>query len=115
MQTHQKVKLAKAASTRCWAILLLHILCAPVGSAVYSAKQNNWWPFATATAIAIVGFPLAVVDFGITAFFLAPNVSVFMLVDKALSSRRRLKVSGPEEAEAVLWRAIEKRAQELEG
>ena len=115
MITSKKVKLAKAASNRVWGIIVLHALCAPLGSAVYSAKQGNWLPFGLSTVVAVVGLPFALFDLGLTSFVIAPGLSVWLLVDKTMSSRRQLGVCCPEEAEMVLWKAIEKRAAEIEG
>ena len=111
----KKAKLAKAASNRIWGIVLLHMLCAPLGSAIYSGKQGNWLPFVLATGTAIVGDSLVVIDFGLTAGVIAPFLSVFMLTNKVSSSRRQLGVQFPEEAEAILWKSFETRANELQG
>ena len=51
----------KRAKTRCWGIWLSHFFLAPVASAVYSAKTNNWVPFGVATGVAVVGLPLALI------------------------------------------------------
>jgi hypothetical protein len=99
--------LAKSARNRIWAIVLLHILSAPIGSLVYSAKQNNWLPFITATGVFIVGLPVAIIDFGLTAFLIAPFLSVFMLTGKVNESRRRLGVVLPEQADALVYKAMD--------
>ena len=103
MSDYLRYKLILAARTRVWAIVLLHILCSPLGSAVYSNKQGNWTPFVVGTGLFIVGVPLALFDFGITALILAPAFSVGMLVSKATESRRQLGIVGPEQADALLY------------
>ena len=103
MNDYLKYKLVSSARNRVWAIILLHILFSPLGSAVYCGKQNNWLPFAAGTGIFVLGLPLAVIDLGITAFILAPVASCLMLANKTTESRRRLGVFGPEQADALLY------------
>ena len=93
----------KRAKTRCWGIWLSHFFLAPVASAVYSAKTNNWLPFGVATGVAVVGIPLAVIDIGITTGIVAPITSAAMLTGKVQESRRKKGIILPEEAEAKLY------------
>ena len=96
----------KRAKTRCWGIWLSHFFLAPVASAVYSAKTNNWLPFGIATGVAVVGIPLAVIDIGITTGIVAPITSAAMLTGKVQESRRKKGIFLPEEAEAKLYNGL---------
>ena len=100
---YQRYQLVAAARTRTWAIILLHMLCAPLGSGVYSSKQKNWAPFWTATAVFFVGCFTWVFDFGATAGIGAPVTSIVMLSGKAGESRRRLGIHDPVQADALLY------------
>ena len=102
-----RYKLIQQARTRGWAVILLHMLCAPIASAVYSGKQGNWLPFGIATAVFLVGVPLMVVDLGVTAGIIAPIVSIVMLTGKASDARRQLGVFCPEQADALLYNSKE--------
>ena len=103
MSDYLRYKLIQSARTRVWAIILLHLLCSPIGSAVYSGKQNNWLAFGAGTGIFIIGLPLMIVDLGITAFVLAPVASILIQANKATESRRQLGIIGPEQADAMLY------------
>ena len=103
MSDYFRYKLIQQARTRIWAIILLHILCSPLGSAIYSGKQNNWLAFGAGTGIFIVGLPLAIFDLGITAFILAPVASILILANKSTEARRRLGIFGPEQADALQY------------
>lgn len=103
MNDYLKYKLVGQARNRVWAIILLHLLFSPLGSAIYSGKQGNWLPFAAGTGIFVLGLPFAVFDLGITAFILAPAASVLMLANKTTEARRMLGVHGPEQADAMLY------------
>ena len=101
---YKNFKLAAAARNRVWAILVLNLLvCAPIGTAIYSSKQKNWAPFWVGTLIFILGLPLALVDLGFTSFIVAPIAATLMLTNKAMSSRRRLGVVDPEQADEVYY------------
>ena len=96
----------KRAKTRCWGIWLSHFFMAPVASAVYSAKTNNWAPFGIATGVAVIGLPLAVIDLGITSAIVAPVTSAAMLSGKVQEARRKKGFFIPEEAEAALYNGL---------
>ena len=80
----------KRAKTRCWGIWLSHFFLAPVASAVYSAKTNNWLPFGVATGVAVVGLPLAIIDLGITTAIAAPITSAAMLSKDMKHAARKI-------------------------
>lgn len=103
MTDYLRYRLIMSARTRVWAIILLHLLCSPVGSAVYSGKQGNWGAFLAGTGIFVIGLPLMIFDLGITAFILAPAASILILANKATESRRQLGVYGPEQADILLY------------
>ena len=96
----------KRAKTRCWGIWLSHFFLAPVASAVYSAKTNNWMPFGVATGVAVIGLPLALIDLGITTAIAAPITSAAMLSGKVCEARRKKGIFMPEEAEAKLFNGL---------
>ena len=100
---YKTYQLVAAARTRNWAIILTHFLCAPIASAVYASKQKNPAAFFAATAVAIVGPPLAVLDMGFTLGIGAPAVSIVTLCAKGGESRRRLGIMCPEQADALLY------------
>ena len=110
---YQTYQLVAAARTRNWAIILTHLLCAPLASAVYSSKQKNPLPFLGATAVFILGIPFAMIDLGLTSVLLAPTTSVVMLCAKGGESRRRLGVMCPEQADALLYNNGKAPAQEI--
>ena len=103
MSDYLRYKLIQSAKTRVWAIIILHLLCSPLGSAIYSGKQGNWAAFVAGTGVFVIGLPLMVLDLGITAFILAPAVSILILANKATESRRQLGVYGPEQAEMLMY------------
>ena len=103
MNDYTKYKLIQSARNRVWAIILLHLLFSPLGSAIYSGKQGNWLPFAAGTGLFVIGLPLAIIDLGLTAFILAPVASCLMLANKTTESRRRLGIYGPEQADEMLY------------
>lgn len=103
MTDYTKYKLIQQARTRIWAIILLHLLFSPVGSVVYSSKQNNWLAFGAGTGIFLLGLPLAIFDLGITAFLLAPIASILILANKSTEARRQLGIYGPEQADALQY------------
>ena len=51
MSDYMRYKLIQTARNRIWAMILLHLLFSPLGSAIYCGKQNNWLPFAAGTGI----------------------------------------------------------------
>ena len=103
MSDYLRYKLIQSARTRVWAIILLHLLCSPIGSAIYSGKQNNWMAFGAGTGVFIIGLPLMIFDLGITAFVLAPAASMLILINKSTEARRQLGIVGPEQADALLY------------
>lgn len=105
MEYQEQIDL-KRAKTRCWGIWLSHFFLAPVASAVYSAKTNNWMPFAVGTGVAVVGLPLALLDLGITTAIVAPVTSAAMLSGKVQEARRKKGYFLPEEAEAALYNGL---------
>ena len=103
MSDYLRFKLIQQARTRVWAIILLHLLCSPVGSAIYSGKQNNWLAFGAGTGVFVIGLPLMIFDLGITAFILAPVASILILANKSTEARRQLGIVGPEQADQMMY------------
>ena len=105
---YQTYQLLAAARTRYWAIILAHLVSAPIASIIYSMKQKNPWAATVATLVFVVGAPLMVVDFGLTSFIGAPVTSIVMLCGKASESRRRLGVYSAEEADIMFYQGAKK-------
>ena len=105
---YQTYQLLAAARTRNWAIILAHLVSAPIASIIYSMKQKNPWPATVATLVFVVGAPLMVVDLGLTSFIGAPVASIVMLCGKAGESRRRLGVYSAEEADIMFYQGAKK-------
>lgn len=95
--------LLAAARTRNWAIIVAHLVSAPIASIIYSMKQKNPWPATVGTLLFVVGMPFAAVDLGLTAFIGAPVASIVMLCGKGNESRRRLGVYSAEEADIMFY------------
>ena len=95
--------LLAAARTRNWAIVLAHLISAPIASIIYSMKQKNPWPATVATIVFTVGIPFSMVDFGLVSFIGAPVTSIAMLCGKAGDSRRRLGIYSAEEADIMFY------------
>ena len=103
MSDYLRFKLIQQARTRVWAIILLHLLCSPVASAIYSGKQNNWLAFGAGTGVFVIGLPFMIFDLGITAFILAPVASILILANKSTEARRQLGIHGPEMADQMMY------------
>ena len=94
----------KQARVRCVPLGVWHFIAAPVASWVYSIKTNNYIPSLVGTGIALVGFPLAVIDLGITAAVGAPVAAATLHITNTLEKRRKLNICMPEEADKMLYR-----------
>jgi hypothetical protein len=89
----------KLAAVRLWALWVGHAAFAPASSLYYSAKTSYWTPFVMGTALGIFGLPLMILDFGLTAFIIAPVASAVAMQAKVKEKRRALNVNFPEEVE----------------
>ena len=79
-----------------------HALFGPGASIYYSAKTGYWLPTLAATGSFFVAVPLALVDFGFTAAVAPPTVSALMVITQSQEKRRRLGITMPEQADAML-------------
>ena len=94
---------AKQAATRCWAVVLGHLVLPPVSSLYYAAKTNFWKPFWWGTGVAVACVPLSIVDMGITVSIAPPLTSGAILITNAQSKRSKLQIFDPEQADAIVY------------
>ena len=94
---------AKQAASRCWAVVLGHIILPPVSSLYYAAKTNFWKPFWWATGAAAVCVPISIVDAGVTLSLVPPITSGAILVTNAQEKRRKLGIFSPEQADQIVF------------
>ena len=95
----------KSAAQRCWATALWGFV-GPIGSVVCAVKSNNWIPTAVATGVFVACSPLAVVDMGLTMTTLPGLTSAGMFILKTNSSRKKLRVIMPQQADELLYDSI---------
>tara|TARA_B100001939_G_C16656142_1_gene493887 strand:+ start:203 stop:574 length:372 start_codon:yes stop_codon:yes gene_type:complete len=97
-------KACKQAGVRVGISWALHLLTVPpVVSLIYSAKTENWAPFAAATGVAVLAAPFALFDLGFTFLVAPPITSAVLLQTKAGERRRQLGIAGPEEADVLAF------------
>lgn len=100
----EQVSLVKQARTRVGISWLLHMFTIPpVVSLIYSVKTENYIPVLAATGAAIISAPIAFIDFGLTFFIAPPVTSAVLIQSKAGSSRRKLGIFGPEQADSMMF------------
>ena len=93
----------KSARTRCWGVALSHFILAPVASIAYGVKVGKWAPTLTATGVALVATPVAMIDYGITFTLVPPITSAVMIINQVKDDRRRQQLIGPEQADAAYF------------
>ena len=79
-----------------------HAFFGPASSIYYSAKTGYWLPTLAATGAFFVSVPLALIDLGFTAAVAPPTVSALMVITASNEKRRRLGITMPEQADAML-------------
>ena len=79
-----------------------HALFGPGASIYYSAKTGYWLPTLAGTGAFVVAVPLALLDFGFTAAVAPPTVSALMVITASNEKRRRLGITMPEQADAMM-------------
>ena len=79
-----------------------HALFGPGASIYYSAKTGYWLPTLAGTGAFVVAVPLALLDFGFTAAVAPPTVSALMVITASNEKRRRLGITLPEQADAMM-------------
>ena len=89
------------ARTRCWGIVVGHVLCAPVASVAYSAKNGYWGATIAATGVAVIGVPLAIADGGFTLGLAAPVTSIVLSVKQVTGMRKRIGITTVAQADAM--------------
>lgn len=103
MKQKAEVASLKQARARVWAVVVSHLVAAPVASVCYAIKTENWVPTLIGTGVAIVGIPLALVDLGITASIGAPVASAGLFINRALKKRDEHQFLTPEQADVALF------------
>ena len=100
----EKMKTVKQARVRVGLSWLLHMFTIPpVVSLVYSIKTENYVPVLAATGVAVVSAPLALIDLGLTLAIAPPVTSAVLIGNAASSSRRKLGIFEPEEADMMAF------------
>ena len=89
------------ARTRCWGIVAGHVLCAPIASICYSAKNGYWGATVAATGVAAIGIPLAIADGGFTLGLAAPVSSIVLSVKQVTDMRKRIGITTVAQADAM--------------
>lgn len=108
----EKVQAVKQARVRVGVSWLLHLFTiGPIASVVYSAKTENWVPFLAATGVAVIGVPVAAIDFGFTLAVAPPITSALLVQTKAGERRRQLGIFGPEQADALMISSFQNQPQ----
>ena len=97
--TERDVKQAAVRQVMCG---FTHALFGPGASVYYSAKTGHWLPTLAGTGAFVVAVPLALLDFGFTAAVAPPTVSALMVITASQEKRRRLGITMPEQADAML-------------
>lgn len=99
----EQLRQTKSARVRCWGVAVSHLFLPPIASIVYAVKTGKWTGTLVATGVGVVGIPLAVVDFGVTAAIAAPITSAAMIINQVKDDRRRQQFIGPEEADMAYF------------
>mgnify|MGYP003114366903 FL=1 len=100
----ERISAVKQARVRVGISWLVHLFTiAPVASLVYSIKSENYVPVLAATGVAVLGVPLAAVDYGLTLAVAPPITSAVLLQTKAGERRRQLGIFGPEQADMMMF------------
>ena len=108
----EKVQAVKQARVRVGVSWLLHLFTiGPIVSVVYSSKTENWVPFLAATGVAVIGVPVAAIDFGFTLAVAPPITSALLVQTKAGERRRQLGIFGPEQADALMISSFQNQPQ----
>ena len=79
-----------------------HFIGGPIASWYYSCKTGNMVPSLVGTAVAVVGLPFMLVDFGLTAFVGAPVAAATLHITQSAEKRRKLGITMPEQADALM-------------
>ena len=99
----QNIADIRAAKSRCWASWLWCLGGGAIGSVIQSARTGNWKPTLAATGVALVCIPIATADAGITLATAPPITAGALFTSKAMSSRKKLGIVLPDEADALAW------------
>ena len=103
VQAGEDFRQVKSSRVRGWGVVLGHVLCPPVASVVYATKTEKWAPALAATAVAVVGAPLAMMDMGLTLSIAAPVTSVVMTLNQVKADRKSKGFMGPEQADVAYF------------
>ena len=81
-----------------------HGLFGPISSVYYGAKTGYWLPTLAATGVAVLTVPVALIDFGFTFAVAPPITSAALLITASQEKRRRLGITMPEQADAMMMK-----------
>jgi VIT1/CCC1 family predicted Fe2+/Mn2+ transporter len=93
------VKLAAVRQGLCG---VMHFIGGPFASLYYGARTGHWAAPLCATGVAVVALPFAIVDFGLTFAVAPPTLSAALLISASSEKRRKLGITGPEQADALM-------------
>tara|TARA_B100001094_G_C17490729_1_gene466378 strand:- start:158 stop:523 length:366 start_codon:yes stop_codon:yes gene_type:complete len=93
----------KASAVRCTPMWLLHLLVPPVVSIAYCSKIGKWTPALAATAAACVTIPLDIAGTAVLSMIIPPAISASMISSTVTSSRKKLGIVMPEEADERMF------------
>ena len=99
----QEIDTIKSARTRTYGSWLWCLGLGAIGSVIQSCRTGNWKPTIVATCVAAPCIGLAAVDAGITFAVVPPITAAAMFTSKTSSSRQKLQIVDPREADAMLF------------
>jgi len=97
--TRHEVKLAAVRQVICG---FSHGLFGPISSIYYAARTNYWLPTLAATGAFALSVPVALIDFGFTAAVAPPITSAALFISKSGEARRKIGITQPEQADALI-------------
>ena len=97
--TQKEVKLAAVRQVICG---FSHGLFGPLSSLYYGCRTGYFIPTLAATGVFALSVPVALIDFGFTAAVAPPITSAALFISKSGEARRKMKISVPEQADAMI-------------
>ena len=104
VDTEATVKDVKLARVRQGIAITAHVIGGPIAAGFYGAQTGHWTPALAATGVAILSLPVAIVDLGFTFAVAPPAAACVLLCTKSNEKRRKLGITMPEQADAMMAR-----------